>query len=47
VEYCARFEVRELVDKDKESAKFENGVLTIYLPKRKEAPPKRIKIEVL
>lgn len=47
VEYCARFEVSELVDKEKVSAKFENGVLTIYLPKRKEAPPKRIRIEVL
>ncbi|OBQ51510.1 Hsp20/alpha crystallin family protein [Halodesulfovibrio spirochaetisodalis] len=47
VEYFARFEVSELVDKQKVSAKFENGVLTIYLPKRKEAPPKRIKIEVL
>lgn len=47
VEYCARFEVSELVDKEKVSAKFENGVLTIYLPKRKEVPPKRIRIDVL
>ena len=47
VEYSARFELSELVDKQKVSAKFENGVLTIYLPKREEIPPKRIKIEVL
>ena len=47
VEYVARFEVSELVDKQKVSAKLDNGVLTIYLPKREEVPPKRIKINVL
>lgn len=47
VEYCAKFELSELVDKQRVSAKLTNGVLTIYLPKRKEIPPKRISIEIL
>ena len=47
VEYFARFEVSELVDKQRVSAKLDSGVLTIYLPQKEEIPPKRIKIEVL
>ena len=47
VEYYARFEVSELVDKERVSATLNNGVLTIYLPQKEEIPPKCITINVL
>ena len=38
--------IPELVDTSKTSAKFENGVLEIHLPKKHEAKPKEIPIKI-
>jgi HSP20 family protein len=38
-------ELPEPVDADKVSAEFSNGVLTITMPKREEAKPRRIKVK--
>ena len=38
--------VPEAVQTDKVSAAYENGVLTVTLPKREEAKPKKITVEV-
>jgi len=40
------FRIGEGVDSDKISAKLENGVLTVALPKKEEAKPKTVKVEV-
>ena len=40
------FRIGEGVDPDKISAKLENGVLTVVLPKKEEAKPKTIKVEI-
>jgi HSP20 family protein len=38
-------ELPEAVDAEKVSANFENGVLTITMPKREEAKPRRIEVK--
>ena len=38
--------IREQVQADKVSAAYENGVLTVTLPKREEAKPKKISVAV-
>jgi HSP20 family protein len=40
------FRIGEGVDSDKISAKLEDGVLTVALPKREEAKPKAVKVEI-
>jgi HSP20 family protein len=40
------FRIGEGVDPDKISAKLENGVLTVVLPKKEEAKPKTVKVEI-
>ena len=40
------FRIGEGVDSDKISAKLENGVLTVALPKKEEAKPKTVKVEI-
>ncbi len=40
------FRIGEGVDQDKISAKLENGVLTVSLPKKEEAKPKTVKVEI-
>jgi len=40
------FRIGEGVDPDKISAKLENGVLTVGLPKKEEAKPKTVKVEI-
>ena len=47
VEYHARFTLADTVDRQRIGAQLENGVLTIFMPKREEEMPTRIKIEVL
>ena len=43
-EYRRTFTLSDTVDRDKVSAKLENGVLTLGLPKAEKAKPKRIEI---
>jgi HSP20 family protein len=40
------FRIGEGVDPDKISAKLGNGVLTVVLPKKEEAKPKTVKVEI-
>ena len=40
------FRVREGIDASKVEAKFENGVLTVTLPKPEEAKPRQIEVKV-
>ena len=40
------FRIGEGVDSDKISAKLEKGVLTVALPKKEEAKPKAVKVEI-
>ncbi len=40
------FTVGEGVDQDNISAKLENGVLTVVLPRKEEAKPKTVKVEI-
>jgi HSP20 family protein len=40
------FRIGEGVDPDKISAKLGNGVLTVALPKKEEAKPKTVKVEI-
>jgi HSP20 family protein len=40
------FRIGEGVDPDKISAKLEHGVLTVALPKKEEAKPKTVKVEI-
>jgi len=44
--YYRSFQIGEEFDKDKVTGKLENGLLEIRIPKREEAKPKRIKINV-
>ena len=47
VEYQAKFTLADMVDKQRIGAQLVNGVLTIYMPKREETVPKRIRIDVV
>jgi HSP20 family protein len=44
--YFRAFQIGEEFDKDKMAGKLENGLLVIHIPKKEEAKPKRIKINV-
>jgi len=44
--YSRSFAIPNSVQADKVSAAYENGVLTVTLPKREEEKPKKITIEV-
>jgi HSP20 family protein len=44
-EFCRSLRLPEPVEVDKVEAKFENGLLTIHLPKAEEVRPKTIKIK--
>lgn len=46
VEYHAQFTLSDLVDVARIGAQLANGVLTIFMPKREAAQPKRVRIEV-
>lgn len=45
-EFCRSLRLPEPVEIEKVEAKFENGLLTIHLPKAEEARPKKIEIKV-
>jgi len=40
------FTIGEGIDQDNISAKLENGVLTVVLPRKEEAKPKTVKVEI-
>jgi HSP20 family protein len=44
--YFRAFQIGEEFDKDKVAGKLENGLLEIRIPKREEAKPKRININI-
>ncbi|MBN1576670.1 MAG: Hsp20/alpha crystallin family protein [Chitinispirillaceae bacterium] len=44
-DYYRAFQLSDEYDKDKISAKLENGLLEITIPKKEEAKPKRIEIK--
>lgn len=44
--FCRSFSFREPIESDKSSASFENGVLTIILPKQEPERPKKVKINI-
>ena len=44
--YFRAFQIGEEFDKDKMAGKLENGLLEIHIPKKEEAKPKRININV-
>ena len=46
VEFSRSITVPEAVQADKIAAAYENGVLTVTLPKREEAKPRKITVEV-
>jgi len=46
VEFSRSVAIPDPVQADKVSAAYENGVLTVTLPKREEAKPKKITVEV-
>ena len=46
VEFSRSITVPEAVQTDKVAAAYENGVLTVTLPKREEAKPRKITVEV-
>ena len=46
VEFSRSITVPEAVQADKIAAAYENGVLTVTLPKREEAKPRKISVEV-
>jgi len=43
-DYFRQFELSEEIDQEKISAELKNGVLTIQLPKKEKAKPKRITV---
>jgi HSP20 family molecular chaperone IbpA len=45
LDYHRRFQLYEGIDRDKASAEYNDGVLTLRLPKAEAAKPKQIKIE--
>jgi len=45
-DYKRSFRIGEEIDKDKISAKYENGVLEIVLPKAEMAKPKQVEIQI-
>jgi len=45
-EYTRTFTLSDTVDREKITAKLENGVLDLFLPKAEAAQPKRIEISV-
>ena len=44
-EFRRTFTLSDAVDREKVSAKFENGVLNLFLPKAEEAKPRKIEIQ--
>ena len=46
VEFARSITIPEAVQADKVSASYENGVLTVTLPKREEAKPRKVSVEV-
>jgi len=42
--FCRSFTLPMTVDSDKIAAKYENGILTVALPKREEAKPKPVRM---
>ncbi len=46
VEFSRSVTIPEVVQADKVSASYENGVLTVTLPKREETKPRKISVEV-
>ncbi|GFM32228.1 Hsp20/alpha crystallin family protein [Desulfovibrio subterraneus] len=47
VEYHAQFSLTDTMDKQRIGAQLVNGVLSIFIPRREEQVPRRIKIDVL
>ena len=45
-EFSRSIAIPEAVQTDKVAAAYENGVLTVTLPKREEAKPRKISVEV-
>lgn len=45
VEYVRNFTISDALDRNKVSAKLNNGVLELFLPKAEKAKPKRIEIK--
>lgn len=45
-QYLRTFNVREDIDAEKLSAAYEDGVLTVRLPKRQPAVPRKIEVEI-
>ncbi len=46
VEFSRSISIPEAVQADKVAAAYENGVLTVTLPKREEAKPRKVTVEV-
>lgn len=44
-EFLRRFTLPEYADPDSIEAKYENGVLALYIPKKESAAPKRISVQ--
>lgn len=44
-EFLRRFTLPEYADTDRIEAKYENGVLALYIPKKESASPKRITVQ--